>query len=78
MSVGRPNLRVLAQAVEVAVLVPALLVLGTIWGATGAAGAVLAGTVAFSLTWTLLVFRLRREHGVAPSRHVQATELPVP
>ena len=78
VSIGRPNLRVVAQAVEVAVLVPALLVLGSAWGATGAGGAVLAGAVAFALTWTVLVLRLRRERAAMPAPAVQPTELPAP
>src|SRR5581483_11238299 len=38
VSIGRPELRLLAQGAEIVVLVPALLVLGTAYGATGGAG----------------------------------------
>lgn len=61
VSIGRPKLRVAAQAAEIAVLVPALVVLGSIWAATGAGAAVVAGIVAFALTWTVFAVRLRRE-----------------
>ena len=61
ISIGRPNLRILAQLCEIAVLVPALVVLGVAWEATGAGGAVLAGVAAFALAWTVLAVRLRRE-----------------
>jgi O-antigen/teichoic acid export membrane protein len=61
VSIGRPNLRILAHGVETAVLVPALILLGAEWGATGAAGAVLASTLVFAAVWTILLVRLRGE-----------------
>ena len=61
ISIGRPNLRILAQLCEIAVLVPALVVLGVAWEATGAGGAVLAGVAASSVAWTVMALRLRRE-----------------
>ncbi len=61
VSIGRPNLRILAHGVETAVLVPALILLGAEWGATGAAGAVLASTLVFAAVWTVLLVRLRGE-----------------
>jgi O-antigen/teichoic acid export membrane protein len=61
VSIGRPSLRILAHGVETLVLIPVLLVLGSRYGATGAAGAVLVSTVAFALTWVLILLRLRRE-----------------
>ena len=42
-------------------LVPLILILGAEWGATGAAGAVLASTVAFVAVWTAIVLRLRKQ-----------------
>jgi O-antigen/teichoic acid export membrane protein len=60
VSIGRPNLRILAHGIETIVLVPLILILGAEWGATGAAGAVLASTVAFATVWTALVLRLRK------------------
>jgi O-antigen/teichoic acid export membrane protein len=61
ISIGRPNLRILAHGVETIVLVPLIVVLGAEWGATGAAGAVLASTLAFAAVWTAIVLRLRRQ-----------------
>jgi PST family polysaccharide transporter len=67
VTIGRPGLRIVAHAVETAVLVPLLVVLGDRWGATGAAGAVLVSTIAFALVWTFLVLRLRSHPLVQPS-----------
>jgi PST family polysaccharide transporter len=61
VSIGRPNLRVLAHGVETAVLVPLLLVFGAAWDATGAAGAVLVSTLVFAATWGLILVWLRRQ-----------------
>jgi PST family polysaccharide transporter len=60
VSIGRPVLRVVAQSVELAVLVPALLVLGALWGATGAAAAVVVASAVFAAVWTAILLRLRR------------------
>jgi O-antigen/teichoic acid export membrane protein len=60
VSIGRPNLRIVAHGVETAVLVPLILLFGAEWGATGAAGAVLVATVAFAAVWTVIVLRLRK------------------
>jgi O-antigen/teichoic acid export membrane protein len=69
VSIGRPNLRILAHGVETAVLVPLLVVFGAEWGATGAAGAVLVSTIAFAAVWTAIILRLRKEpRRVTPTR----------
>jgi O-antigen/teichoic acid export membrane protein len=60
VSIGRPVLRVFAQSVELVVLVPALLVLGALWGATGAAAAVVVASAVFAAVWTVMLLRLRR------------------
>jgi O-antigen/teichoic acid export membrane protein len=60
VSIGRPNLRILAHGVETIVLIPFLLVMGAEWGAAGAAGAVLVATIAFAAVWSVLVLRLRK------------------
>lgn len=60
VSIGRPVLRIVAQGVEVIVLVPTLLVLASYWGATGAAAAVICSTAAFAAVWTVMLLRLRR------------------
>ena len=62
VSIGRPNLRVLTHGLETAVLVPLVALLGARYGATGAAAALLAATVVFSVHWTVLFARLSREH----------------
>jgi O-antigen/teichoic acid export membrane protein len=61
VSIGRPNLRVLAHGVESVVLIPLVVVFGIAWGATGAAGAVLASTVVFCAVWTVLLVRIHGE-----------------
>ncbi len=68
VTIGRPYLRVIAHAVEVAVLLPLILVFGELWGVTGAGAAVLVSTVAFGATWVVLVLRLRRSHHEAQAR----------
>jgi lipopolysaccharide exporter len=67
VTIGRPGLRIVAHAVELAVLVPLVIAFGDRWGATGAAGAVLASTIAFALVWTFLLIRLRSNPLVQPS-----------
>jgi O-antigen/teichoic acid export membrane protein len=62
VSIGKPGLRIVAHSVEIVVLLPLIVVLGSQWGATGAAAAVLIATVAFAGAWAVLLFRLRREH----------------
>ena len=59
VSIGRPNLRIAAHGLEVLVFVPLLLVFGSLWGAEGAAGAMLASTVAFCALWSVLLLRIR-------------------
>ena len=60
VSIGRPGLRILTHGVETVALVPLVLVLGAEWGATGAAGAVLASTVVFAVVWAIVLARIRR------------------
>jgi O-antigen/teichoic acid export membrane protein len=60
VSIGRPGMRSVGQALEIAVLVPAVLVLGGLYGATGAAGGILAGSVALAVFWTFGLLRLPR------------------
>jgi O-antigen/teichoic acid export membrane protein len=65
VSIGRPGLRIWTHGLEMLVLVPLAGVLGAEWGATGAAGAVLASSIVFCLYWTVLFLRIRREPGSA-------------
>jgi O-antigen/teichoic acid export membrane protein len=62
VSIGRPGLRIVAQAVEIALFVPLLLLLGARWGATGGAAAMVVSTAVFCLLWTVFLVRLRSEH----------------
>jgi len=61
VSIGRPGLRTAGQILEIAVLVPAVLVLAGLYGATGAAAGVLAGAVVLASFWSLRLVELRRE-----------------
>jgi O-antigen/teichoic acid export membrane protein len=65
VSIGRPALRIWTHGLEMLVLVPLAGVLGAEWGATGAAGAVLASSIVFCLAWTFLFIRIQREPGPA-------------
>ncbi len=60
VSIGKPILRIAAQGAEVLVLVPALVVMASLWGATGAAGAVLVSSCVFAAVWTAFIVRLNR------------------
>ena len=65
VSIGRPGLRLIAQGAEIAVLIPALLVLGAAYGATGGAGAFVIAACVFAAVWTVIAHRLRRERRAA-------------
>ncbi len=58
VSIGRPTLRIVAHAIEAAVAIPLVLVLGAEWGATGAAAATLIAMAVFCAWWTLVILRL--------------------
>jgi O-antigen/teichoic acid export membrane protein len=51
VSIGRMRLRTIGQTLEIATLVPAVLVLGSLYGATGAAAGVLAGSAVLAVFW---------------------------
>jgi O-antigen/teichoic acid export membrane protein len=61
VTAGRPQWRIWTHGIETAVLLPLSILLGWRWGAAGAAGAVLASSVAFALAWVVLYGRIRRE-----------------
>jgi O-antigen/teichoic acid export membrane protein len=61
VSIGRPNLRIWTHGVEMLVLIPLTGIFGAEWGAAGAAGAVLASSVAYCAYWAVLFFRIKRE-----------------
>ena len=61
VTIGRPKLRIWTHGLETAVVLPLVVVLGAEWGATGAAGAFLAGMIAFAVLWAAIFVRIRPE-----------------
>jgi O-antigen/teichoic acid export membrane protein len=61
VSIGRPGLRTFGQLLEIVVLVPAVLVLASAYGATGAAAGVVAGAVTLAVFWSSRLAGVRRE-----------------
>jgi O-antigen/teichoic acid export membrane protein len=61
VSIGRPNLRIVAHGIETVVLIPLVLALGARWDAAGAAGAMLASSLVFALVWAILWARVRAQ-----------------
>jgi O-antigen/teichoic acid export membrane protein len=58
VTIGRPGLRILTHGVETIVVLPLTLVFGALWGAAGAAAAVLVGMCAFAIVWAVVFFRI--------------------
>ncbi len=61
VTIGRPRLRIDTHGLETIVAIPLVAVLGTEWGATGAAVAVLVSTLVFAAAWMVVIIRLRDE-----------------
>jgi O-antigen/teichoic acid export membrane protein len=61
VTIGRPKLRIWTHGIETAVLLPLAITFGWLWGARGAAIAVLASSIVFALAWAVLFARIRRE-----------------
>jgi O-antigen/teichoic acid export membrane protein len=61
VTIGRPGLRILTHGVETIVVLPLTLVFGALWGAAGAAGAVLVGMCAFAIVWAVVFLRIDPE-----------------
>jgi O-antigen/teichoic acid export membrane protein len=61
VTIGRPGLRIVTHGLETIVVLPLVLLLGSRWGAAGAAGAVLAGMCVFALAWAIIFARIRPE-----------------
>lgn len=59
VTIGRPALRIYTHGIESVTVLPLIIVLGTVWHAAGAAAAVLAGTCAFCVAWTIILMRIR-------------------
>ena len=61
VTIGRPGLRIWTHGIETIVVLPLVVVLGSRWGAAGAAGAVLAGMCVFAVEWAVIFVRIRPE-----------------
>jgi O-antigen/teichoic acid export membrane protein len=59
VTIGRPRLRIVTHGLEALVVIPLVAVLGSEWGATGAAVAVLVATLVFATAWAVAISRLR-------------------
>jgi O-antigen/teichoic acid export membrane protein len=66
VTIGRPDLRVKTHALETAVVLPLIALFGALWGASGAALAVLVGMCAFAVAWLLIFLRITPEDVTAP------------
>ena len=81
VTIGRPGLRLWAHGVETAVMLLLIVVLGKEWGVTCAGVVVLVSSVAFALTWIVILVRLRRTGltpASAPPNGVRAPDRPAP
>jgi O-antigen/teichoic acid export membrane protein len=67
VTIGRPGLRIVTHGIETVVVLPLTVVFGALWGATGAAAAVLAGTCVFAACWVFVFARIRPEDVGPPS-----------
>src|SRR5207244_3002783 len=61
VTIGRPGLRIVTHGIETIVVLPLTLVFGLLWGAAGAAGAVLVGMCAFAIVWAIVFLRIDPE-----------------
>ena len=64
VSIGRPVLRVWTHGFEAVVTLALVVPMGAAWGATGAAGAILAGMVAYAVAWLVIFLRIVPQDGV--------------
>ncbi len=67
VTIGRPKLRIWTHGAETLVVLPLVIVLGSRWGATGAAGAFLVGMVVFALLWAAIFVRIRPDDVQQPT-----------
>jgi O-antigen/teichoic acid export membrane protein len=59
VTIGKPRLRIVTHGLEALVVIPLVAVLGSRWGATGAAVGVLVSTCVFAAAWAVAIARLR-------------------
>jgi O-antigen/teichoic acid export membrane protein len=74
VSIGRPGLRVLVHGIESAVLIPLVLVFGSMWKVTGAGAAVLVSTLVFCAIWFVLLGRISRRARTELARRPSLSE----
>ena len=76
VTIGRPKLRIWTHGLETLVVLPLVIVLGKRWGATGAAGAFLAGMIVFALAWAVIFLRMKPDdvHQPAAIAEMEAEE----
>ncbi len=74
VTIGRPRLRIVTHGLEALVVIPLVALLGSEWGATGAAVAVLVATVVFAVAWGVAIARLRVD--IAAHRPEDGTVMP--
>lgn len=67
VSIGRPGLRTAAQLIEIVALVPLVLVFAALYGAVGAAAALIGSSAVFAAFWTVQLGRLRETAGEVPA-----------
>ena len=67
VTIGRPELRLRTQTLESVVALPLIAVFGAMWGASGAAAAVLVSIVVFAAVWIVLVLRIEPVDEPSPS-----------
>jgi O-antigen/teichoic acid export membrane protein len=67
VTIGRPELRLRTHALETVVVLPLIVALGLVWGATGAAAAVLAGMCVFAAAWFVVLFRIEPNDVAMPT-----------
>jgi O-antigen/teichoic acid export membrane protein len=66
VTIGRPRIRIVTHGLEALVVIPLVAVLGSEWGATGAAVAVLVATLVFAAAWGFAIARLRVDLAAQP------------
>lgn len=67
VTIGRPELRLRTQTLEAVVALPLIVAFGAVWGAAGAAGAVLVSIVVFAAVWIVLALRIEPVDEPSPS-----------
>ncbi len=77
VTIGRPGLRILTHGIETIIVLPLVVAFGALWGATGAAGAVLVGMCVFAAVWAFVFVRIRPED-IGPPSPLQETGAVLP